>query len=210
MYELYYAPGACSMAIHAIINEIGAPLKLHKIDIMAGEGQKPEFLKLNPRGQVPVLVDEGQVIREGAAMAIYLIDKHSSPLLPKSGKERAEALEWLMFANATLHPAYARVFFLMKNSTDKAEMDKLFKVSLAMLNKLWAEVDAKLAQSPYIAGKDITAGDFLLTVIAGWGAYFPAAPTIGSNVKRLLKEVSSRPAFKKALEAEQVEYKAAA
>ena len=210
MYQLYYSPGSCSMAIHAMLNEIGAPVELHKLDIMAGDGQKPEFLKLNPRGQVPVLVDDGVVVREGAAIALHLLEKHNSPLLPKSGKERAAALEWLMFANATLHPAYARVFFLMKNAPDKLSENPLFKTALAMINKNWAEVDARLASNAYICGETITAADILITVIAGWGAYFPEAPTLGANVKRLLKAVSDRPAFQKALKEESVEYKAAA
>ena len=210
MYQLYYSPGSCSMAIHAMLNEIGAPVELHKLDIMAGDGQKPEFLKLNPRGQVPVLVDDGVVVREGAAIALHLLEKHNSPLMPKSGKERAAALEWLMFANATLHPAYARVFFLMKNAPDKLSENSLFKTALAMINKNWAEVDARLASNAYICGETITAADILITVIAGWGAYFPEAPTLGANVKRLLKAVSDRPAFQKALKEEAVEYKAAA
>ena len=211
MYQLYYTPGASSMAIHAVINEIGAPVELHKIDLMAGEGQKPEFLKINPRGQVPVLVDGDQVIREGAAIIQYLVEKHSSPLLPKSGKERTAAIEWLMFANASMHPAYGRVFFLMKNASDKAEQEKLIKTSIAGINKMWAEVDAELGKKTYIAGNNVTAGDILLTVIAGWGAHFPqAVAPFGANVKRLLKDISARPAFQKALQAEQVEYKAAA
>lgn len=210
MYQLYYSPGACSMAVHVILNELNVPYTAHKVSISNGDNRKPEFLKLNPRGQVPVLVDGDQVIREGAAMILDLLEKHNSPLLPRSGKERAVALEWLMFANATLHPAYSKAFFIMKNVTDKGQQEQLFKVALQQINSLWAELDARLAKSKYICGDKLTSADILCTVFANWGSSFPAQPTLGANVKRLIKEISTMPSYQKALKAEEVEYKAAA
>ncbi len=207
MYKLYYSPGACSMAVHVALNECNQQVALEKVSLQ--EPRTPEFLKVNPRGQVPVLVDGDLVIREGAAMLIYILEKHQSPLLPKSGRERAVALEWLMFCNATLHPAYARCFFLMKNAKDEAK-EQLLGTALAMLNKLWAEVEQRLGQSKYLAGDSITMADILLTVIANWGGNLPAKPQIGANTKRMLQDVIARAAYKKALEEEKVEYKAAA
>jgi glutathione S-transferase len=62
----------------------------------------------------------------------------------------------------------------------------------------------------YICGKDVSAADIALTVIANWGSYYPQQPTIGPNVKRMLREIIARPSYTKALKLEQVEYKAAA
>ena len=147
MYKLYYSPGACSMAVHVALNECNQPVTLEKVNLQ--ETRSPEFLKINPRGQVPVLVDGDVVIREGAAILIYLLDKHQSPLLPAKGKERLDAIEWLMFCNATLHPAYARCFFLMRNAQDPAK-EQLLGVAVAMINKLWNEVEQRLGQSAYL------------------------------------------------------------
>jgi glutathione S-transferase len=194
MYTLYYSPGACSMAIHVALNECNQPVTLEKVDLMNGQQRSPEFLKVNPRGQVPVLVDDGYVIYEGAAQLIYILEKHNSPLLPKSGKERTDALQWLMYCNASLHPAYARMFFLMKNKGS----DELIDTAAAMLNKMWGVIEERLSQSPYLAGKDITMADILMTVIANWSPRMPKPIHIGPNTKKLL-----------ALETEQVEYKAA-
>jgi glutathione S-transferase len=207
MYKLYYSPGACSMAVRVMLNECNQQAEFEKIDIQGA--RPPEFLKVNPRGQVPVLVDDGRVLREGAAILIHLCEKHSSPFLPKSGKERDAAIEWLMFCNATLHPGYGRHFFLMRNTPEEAK-EKLLGVSLAMINKLWAEVEERLANHAYLAGDNITVGDILMTVIANWAGHLPKAPTIGPRTKKLLQTVSSRPAYQKALQDEQVEYKAAA
>jgi glutathione S-transferase len=205
MYKLYYSPGTCSMAVHVALNEINQPVTLEKVDIHGA--QKPaELLAVNPRGQVPVLVDGDITIREGAAILTYLLEKHDSALLPKSGKEHALALEWMMFANATMHPAYSRCFFLKKNKADEA----LLNTATDMLNKLWTDVDQRLASNKYVCGDKMTIGDILLTVYANWSGNVAGTVVLGPNVKRLLKEVSARSAYKKALQEEQVEYKAAA
>ncbi len=206
MYKLYFAPGTCSMAVHVALNECNQPVTLEKIDIMSGQGRSPEYLKINPRGQVPVLVDGDQTIREGAAILIHILEKHQSPLLPQSGKERDTALEWLMFCNATLHPAYARCFFLKKNGGD----DALMGTAVAMINKLWEEVEQRLEKSAYLCGDQITMADILMTVIANWSSNIPKPVQIGPRTKKLLQTVIARPAYKKALDTEQVEYKAAA
>jgi len=207
MYKLYYSPGACSMSIHVALNECNQPVTLEKLDMAAGQNRTPDFLKINPRGQVPVLMDGDQIIREGAAILMHVLEKHNSPLLPKSGTARTEAIEWLMFANATLHPAYARVFFLKKNGMTEGP---LMESAVGMINKLWAEVDQRLATHKYICGDHMTVADILLTVIANWSHNVPSPVTLGANTKRLIKEISNRPAYQKAMQAEQVEYKAAA
>jgi len=209
-YTLYYAPGACSMAVHIALLECGQTVKLEKVDMMAGQQRSPEYLKINPRGQVPVLVDGDHVIYEGAAQMIHILEKHHSPLLPTSGKERTDALQWLMYGNASLHPAYGRVFFLMKNGADDATKDALLDTATAMINKQWQIIEERLSQSPYLAGDKITMADILLTVIANWSARMPKPITIGANTKKLLQKIINRPSYKQAMKVEKVEYKAAA
>jgi len=205
MYKLYYSPGACSMSVHVALNECNQSVTLEKVDL---SGQRtPEYLKLNPRGQVPVLVDGDLVIREGAAILMHVLEKHNSPLLPSKDPERTQALEWLMFANATLHPAYGRMFFLKKNGITEGP---LMEATCTSISKLWEEVDQHLSSNTYVCGEQITVADILLTVIANWSGNAPRPITLGPNVKRLLKQVSSRPAYQMALREEQVEYKAAA
>lgn len=210
MYKLYYAPGTCSMAIHIALLECNQKVTLEKVDLQAGQQRSPEFLKVNPRGQVPVLVEHDHVIREGAAIMLHVLEKHQSPLLPRGGKERAAALEWLMFGNATLHPAYSRCFFLMRNAESGAEKDKLLDIAIANVNKLWDEVEHQLGRHAYLCGEQITIADILVTVIANWSAKMPKPITFGPRTKKLFKTVIARPAYKKALEIEQVEYKVAA
>lgn len=200
-YKLFYKPGACSMAVHVILNELNVPFTTIKQDDL----KSPEFVKLNPRGQVPLLVIDGEPVKEGAALITYLLDTHANDLMPRSGLLRAKALEWLMWCNASLHPACGRMFWLAKQNLDETAKAEFSRLLLTQVQSLWDEADARLATTKYLAGDKITAADILLAVIANWGVGVP-----GVNVKRVLKDVIARPAYQKALTAEQVEYKAAA
>jgi glutathione S-transferase len=157
---------------------------------------------------VPTLVDGDQVVREGAAILMYLAEKHKSPLLPAEGKARTAALQALMFANATLHPAYGRAFFVMKSEIEEADKAKLLASSISKINDLWQDVERQLEHQPYLAGSTPTLGDIIVTVIANWS--LPQPITIGPRAKKLFQTMTARPAYRKALDAEQVEYKAAA
>lgn len=210
MYTLYYSPGACSLAVHTVLNELNVPFELASASLPERKNRDPEFLKLNPRGQVPVLVEDGNVFLEGGAILIYLLDKHNSPLLPKEADARAKAIEWLLFCNSTLHPAYSRSFFLAKTVKDAALKEELLLISSKAISTLWETVEAQLSREPYLAGKECTVADILLTVIANWSLSFPQAPiTLGERVTQHLKKISTRPSFIKAMEREGVTYKVA-
>ncbi len=206
--KLYYASGACSFAIHVMLNEIGQPFEAQKIDLGSGEQRKPEFLKINPRGQIPVLVDGNTTLREGAAIISYLAEKYQSPLLPQSGATRPVALEAMMFCNATLHPAYSRCFFIPRQEIDAEAKAKLMATCCTAVQKLWDDVEAILGKTRYFAGANVTIADIMLAVMANWS--IPTMPVFGPKTKALIAEITARPSYQKALAAEGVTYKAAA
>ena len=215
MYELYYSQGACSMAIHVALLELNVPFKLH--DVSGDKKKAPEYLALNARGTVPMLLDNGHYIREGVAILLHLFEKHKTSLLPEKGIERTVALEWLTFCNATLHPAMSRVFPLLATTLDANVKETALALAMDNAAAKWQDVETRLSESKYLAGEKLTVADILMTVIANWTANInsklPAVTqkfALGPNTKRLLKEVSSLPSYQKALEAEQLEYKAAA
>jgi glutathione S-transferase len=105
MYTLYYLPGACSLATQVVLHELNQPVEL--VDIQ----QLSNFTDINPVGKVPVLIDGDGTLLEGAAILLHLFSKHESPMMPASGASRAKAIEDILFANATMHPAYGRFFY---------------------------------------------------------------------------------------------------
>jgi glutathione S-transferase len=208
MMKLYYASGACSFAIHAMLIECGAEFEAQKVDIHAGEGRTPEFLKINSRGQIPALVDGDKNLREGAAIIMYLAEKYKSPLLPQSGDARTCAVEWMMFCNSTLHPAYGQCFFANRQEIDASAKAKLVEASCAKVQSLWDDVELQLCKTACIAGAEVTIADIMLCVMANWG--IAHAPKLGEKTKALIAKVTARPSYQQALSAEGVTYKAAA
>lgn len=207
-YELYTKAGSCSMAVHAIMNELGLDAKIHIMEQGPAGLKSPEYLKLNPRGNAPCLVIDGKPMIEGGAIIAYLCDKEGK-LIPQSGLERALALQWLMFCNATLHPAYGRTFWLSANTPAGDFQTNAIAEARKQIQGLWDYIESELEKSgtTYLCGSEPSAADFLMTTIANWN---PAAYQFGPKTKAIFKNISARPSYQKALAAEKIEYKAAA
>ncbi len=197
MYQLYYLPGACSQAIHVLLLELGQQVELINKNTVS------DFAALNPLGTVPVLVDGDKVLREGAALVLYLLGKHPNSMLATSGVTREQAIENLMLANASLHPAYAKLFFLRAHVLDETALAAGYQAAVKDIEQLWQVVDDRLAQKLYLGGEQPSPADLLLAVYASWGGYFSLVIKLGSNVERMIAAVRARPAFQQALIAEQ-------
>ncbi len=109
MLTLYFAPGSSSMAPHIALREIGAPFEARKISLPNRENRAPEYLALNPEGKVPILLIDGRPLTEVAAILFYLAARFpEAKLLPEGLEAQAQALSWMSFTAATLHPARRR------------------------------------------------------------------------------------------------------
>ncbi|MFN9528798.1 MAG: glutathione S-transferase family protein [Pseudomonadaceae bacterium] len=193
MYKLYYMPGACSLAIHALLNELKQDVQI--ID----RSKAQDFERLESRGMVPVLVDNGQVIREGAAIILYLLEKHKNQMLPEGGLEKTRFIEWLMFANATLHPAYGRLFFIGKTLPDGPAKEQALNAASNIISSLWESVDKQLQQSTFVCGSRLTVVDMMLAVYASWGEYFPVDIIISDRARDVIAAARAHPAYVKAV-----------
>jgi len=211
MYTLYYLPGACSLATQVVLHELDQAVEI--ID----KQQVDDFTAINPVGTVPVLVDnsaigqEGATRREGAAIILYLLNKHQNSMLPVTGAARELAIQDIMFANATMHPAYSRLFFIAQNISDKKideqAKQSAFEAAAQAITRLWQVVEQQLDHKPeekkFLGGDQPSAADIMLTVYSRWGASFPVAIQMGPNTQKMLEAVLAMPSFQRALTAEQ-------
>jgi len=121
--KLYYKPGACSLASHIILKEIGCDFEIESVDTdMQVTESGVDFTKINPKGYVPVLgTNEGQFLSEGAAVLQYLADQNPhAELAPKPGTlERAHLQEHLNFISSELHKAFGPFFSQSASDEDK-------------------------------------------------------------------------------------------
>ena len=197
MYTLYYLPSACSLATQVVLHELN-----QEVEII--DKQKVEnFTAINPVGSVPVLVDNNRTLREGAAILLYLLDKHPNTMLPATGTAREQAIQNIMFANATMHPAYGRLFFIAQNISDEKTKQSTFEVAAQAINSLWQVVEQQLSNQAFLGGDKPSAADILLTVYSRWGASFPVDIKLGAKTRKMVDAVVLMPSFQRALAAEE-------
>ena len=146
MYTLYYLPDACSLATQVVLHALGQDVDI--VDIQ----QLSDFTAINPVGSVPVLVDGDNTLREGAAILLYLLNKHQSHMLPNSGAGREQAIQDILFANATMHPAYGRLFFIAQHIKDENAKQMAFTAAAKAISKLWLVVEQQLAGQVFLGG----------------------------------------------------------
>jgi len=109
MLKLYLSPGSSSMAPHIALHEIGVPFETQSVSLARKENRAPAFLALNPEGKVPTLLIDGRPLSEVAAILFYLARRFpESGLLPADAEGEAQAISWMSFIAATVHPAWSR------------------------------------------------------------------------------------------------------
>lgn len=206
MYTLYYSPSACSLATQVVLHELDQQVEIINVS------KVENFSAINPVGAVPVLIEQDQsngqshTYTEGAAIILHLLDRHQNSLLPAGGAARNKGIEQILFANATMHPAYGRLFFIAQHIEDEAAKDLAFKAAAKMISTLWQVVEQQLAKNSeeenFLAGEGVSAADIMLTVYSRWGASFPVDISIGERSQKMIDAVLAMPSFKRALAAE--------
>jgi glutathione S-transferase len=208
MIQLHYYPGNASFAPHLLLEELGTPFELLYVDRGVGAHKSPAYLKLNPNGLIPVLVDGGLVLYETAAICLHLADTHpQAGLAPAPGTpERAHFYKWLAWMTNTLQAALIIYFYPERwvnegNAQGAAEVKAHAEAKIgAMLDQL----DAQLASQgkDWFLGERYGALDPYAFLMCRWTRGFarPARslPHLGPFLDRML----ARPAVKRVFEKE--------
>ncbi|MEM9274570.1 MAG: glutathione S-transferase family protein [Cyanobacteria bacterium P01_F01_bin.143] len=206
MYKLYSIPGTCSTGIVALLKKLEQPVEIiHRDDV-------PDYaIRINPANQVPILDDDGMLIREGAAIVLYLLEKYGSPWLTGDHTEKADFQQWLMFNYATLHPAYGRIFTVAKIMEEGDAKAQLLQQLADKVSDTWKLLNKRLETRNFVVGNEATIIDYLIVIYSNWNQAFPKLKiTLGENVERLVEEVSALPEIQAAYESENIQSKIAA
>ena len=204
MYTLYYSPGTASMAVHLALLEIGAPHRLAKVDFESDEQHGPEYLRINPRGQVPTLLIDGQPYFESAALLMILAERHPEARLapPPGSALRADWYQWIAFLASSLGPVYRQWFY----PPDLGSPEHPPFVRDALRQKIedaWSLVDAHLAaHGPYMLGADFSAVDLLTLMYMRWSRNMPRPVTAWPSLKKYAELMRARPSWKRLYEIE--------
>ena len=198
MTTLYYSPSTASLVVHWLLIDLGIAHSLHKLDFDKREHKAPEYLAINPAGVVPTLVLDGQAITEAAAIAMHLADRHpDAGLAPAVGSAaRAAYYQWFFFMANTLQPAY-RAWFYATEPAGEANVDAVREAARTRIEAAWQRVDDHLAANgPYLLGKDLSAADFMLTMLMRWSRNMPRPAHTWPALQAHAQAMKARPSFR--------------
>lgn len=198
MIKFYYSGAPNPMKVALMLEETGLPYEPVPVDTRKGEQHTPEFLAINPNGKVPVIVDGDATVFDSNAILLYLAEKTGKFLPANTPKLRGELLSWLMFVASGVGPYSGQSVHFRHYAPEKIPY-ALNRYAFEA-QRHYGILDARLAKQKYLVGDAYSIVDM---AVWGWARLIPVA--LGEehwaklpNVKRLVDEISARPAAARA------------
>jgi len=205
MIELHYYPDNASQFPHMLLRELGCPFELRLVDRDSGAQHSAAYLRLNPNGKIPVLVDDGEAIFETAAIGLYLADRFpEAGLAPPPGSPgRAAYYKWMVFMAGVPQAEYRTWFYPHEFVDDPALAPHVKVAANRRLMGVFERIAAQLGAGPWLLGERFSAADLYLLMMTRWGGMLPKRPArvfpeIGAHAARVL----ARPAVQATFTAE--------
>lgn len=170
---LYCAPMSTATITELVVEELGVPCEKVKVDLQRKETKKPDYLKLDPNGRVPLIVHDGMPIWESAAITMYLGEQFGveKKLYPAAGPKRGEAMKWITWANVTLGEAVSR---WSRNTSDRVPAEqrnaKAGEVARQDVDHCLRILDQALESRQFLCG-EYTLADTHLNSLVDWLRY---------------------------------------
>lgn len=197
--KLYYAPGSCGLASQIAMQEVGQAYTLVKVDFKTKTTVEGDYLKVSPKGFIPVLqIEDGDQLTEGAVILQWIADQHpDSQLLPAFGsRARYTALEWLNFVASDLHKGMAVMFSPFLDEATKQRFAE------GNLRSKFQYIDEHLRQNDYVLGERFSVADAYLYNVLSWPHRVNIDMAGYRHIARFMQRMEQRPSVQAALKAE--------
>ena len=213
MITLHYFPGNASLAPHVVLHELGVPFELSLVDRTVNAHKSPEYLKLNPNGLIPVLVDGDLVLHETAAICLHLADTHPAAQLapPLGTAERALFYKWLMWLTNTVQANLIHYFYghRLVDEGNTAAVAQIKAHVQSKLGECLVQIDNHLALSdaagPWMMGSQYTVLDPYVWMVCRWTRGFSDKPARNyAHIGPYLERMQQRPALQRVIATEQL------
>ena len=201
MFKLYARKGAGSAAIEAMLALCGAPYVVEDVPRLADGSIPPSFYRINPRGEVPVLIlTDDSTMTESAAMLIYLGDQFPAAGLapPLASPPRPRYLRWMLFLATTVYLSDLRMYYPARYTTDPAAAPGIKAKAIAAMARELAILADAIGQGPFILGETMSAADIYAAMLASWAPDVPALYASHPNIRTLCERVAAVPAIAQA------------
>jgi glutathione S-transferase len=209
MIRLHYFPGNASLIAHILLEELGEKFELCHVDRDAGAHRAAHYLKLNPNGQIPVLVDGALVLYETAAICLHLAETHpQAALAPVVPVDRAHFHKWLMWLTNTLQ-ATLMLYFYPERWVDEGNAEGAAQLKAhaeARVGAMLDILDAHLAGQggPWMLGAQYSLLDPYALVLGRWTRGFARPARSLAHLGPYLQRVLARPAVARAFASEKL------
>jgi glutathione S-transferase len=211
MITLHYHPSNASFTPHVLLREIGVPFELQLVDRVQQAHKTPAYLKLNPNGLIPVLVDGDLVLYETAAICLHLVDTHpQAGLAPAVGTPaRAHFYKWLVWMSNSLQTSII-TYYYNERWVDAGNAEGAAQVKAhaqARIVGLLQQIDDQLAAhgGPWLLGETYSAVDPYALMLCRWTRGFSDRPARSfAHIGPYLQRVLARPAVQQTVAAEQL------
>jgi glutathione S-transferase len=201
--KLYYAPGACSIGIHVLLEEIGKPYEAQKLNLKEGDQYKPDFTSINPKSKVPTLArDDGSVLTEFPAIATWLARRSPEKnLLPNDADAEARALEAMDYVVGTMHmQGFARMFRPENFAPNPADHEQVKARGREIFQKGLEFMDKAMAGKEWVAGQ-FSVADAALFYVEFWAAD-RMHMELPANLEAHYARMKARPSVQKVMQVE--------
>ena len=198
--KLYYSAQSRAARPRWMLEEIGAPYELVRLNLQAGDQRKPAYLALNPNGTVPTLTDGDLTLFESAAICQYLADKFPDKKRAPAVGTPARALyyQWIHFAMSGLEPPAVAIFLHTVMRPEAERIPKVAAEGREQLTKALAVVEKALAGRDYILGRDFSTADVMIGSTVGWAQLMGLVGNDLPGIAAYLARLAARPAYARA------------
>jgi glutathione S-transferase len=203
--KLYEFGPTRSIRVRWTLQELGVDFEPVRVNLMAGEHQRPEFLKINPAGKIPVLVDRDLVLTESVAIVLYLAEKYSGKgLLPTGLDQRAQVNRWLLFAATELEQPLWRIsrHTLLYPEAQRLRVDVI--IASREFKDMATVLERHMQGREYVVGDKVTVADFVLAYTLDWGnedKLLGECPQLLAYMKRMYARPNAPPRIAEAFAA---------
>jgi glutathione S-transferase len=202
MLTLFYAPGACSLAAHIVLEESGEKYEAKRVDFSKAEQRSEAYLKINPLGRVPaLLLDDGSPLAENTAILPYLGKRFG--MWPKDPIAEARALSLIGFFAASVHPAHAHISRPERYATDTSYFPNIQEQGRKTFQALLEQTDQRLGSRQWFSDAFSTLDPYAFTMYA-WGIRREIPMAGLKNFTAHKDRMLARPAVRRVVEDEQV------
>ncbi|HZO53094.1 MAG TPA: glutathione S-transferase family protein [Bryobacteraceae bacterium] len=203
--KLYEFGPTRSIRVRWTLQELGADFEPIRVNLVAGEHRRPEFLKINPAGKIPVLVDGDRVLTESVAIVLYLAEKYSHKgLLPAGLNERAQVNRWLLFAATELEQPLWRISRHTALYPEEQRLPGDVSLASGEFKDMASVLEKHMQGQQFVAGDSVSVADFVMAYTLDWGNEYKlldSCPQLLAYMKRMYARQHAPPRIAEAFAA---------